>query len=176
MKFEETPLRGAFLIDLEPRGDDRGFFARAFCAKEFEAHGLETRIVQANVSRNVKKGTLRGMHYQRPPKAEVKMVRCVTGAVFDVIVDLRPSSPTYLRWFGIELTRESGRMLYVPHGFAHGYQALTDDSDVLYLVSEFYAPDHEAAVRWDDPAFGIRWPIADPLLSPKDRALPDFAP
>lgn len=176
VKFTETPLGGAYLIDLEPRRDERGFFARAFCERELAAHGLQTRIVQANVSRNVKRGTVRGMHYQRAPHAEVKMVRCVSGAIFDAIIDLRPESSSYLRWHGVELTREEGRMLYVPEGFAHGYQALTDDSEVLYLVTAFYAPDHEAAIRWNDPRFGVRWPIADAIVSPKDAAHPDFEP
>ncbi len=176
MIFTETPLPGAYLIDLEPRRDERGFFARAFCAREFGAHGLEGRIAQVNLSLNLRRGTLRGMHYQRPPFAEAKSVRCVGGAVYDVIIDLRSDSPTRLQWFGVELSRESGRMLYVPGGFAHGYQALEDGSEVLYLVSEFYAPDHEAAVRWNDPRFGIRWPLPDPILSPRDAAHPDYVP
>jgi dTDP-4-dehydrorhamnose 3,5-epimerase len=174
--FTETPLPGAWLVDLEPRRDERGFFARAFCAREFEAHGLKTGIVQANVSRNVARGTLRGMHYQRAPFAEVKMVRCIAGAVFDAIIDLRPDSPTRHRWFGVELRHEDGRMLYVPEGFAHGYQALADGSEVLYLVTQFYAPQHEAAIRWDDPLFGIRWPVMPPILSPRDAVHPDYAP
>lgn len=176
MVFTETPLKGAFVIDLEPRTDNRGFFARSFCEKEFKQHGLKTDIVQANVSQNVKKGTVRGMHYQRPPHAEVKMVRCVNGAVYDVIVDIRPESPTYLKWTGVELTRENRRMLYVPEGFAHGYQALVDDSEVLYMVTQFYAPDHEAAIRWNDPLIGIEWPLEDVTISPKDAAHPDFRP
>jgi dTDP-4-dehydrorhamnose 3,5-epimerase len=174
--FTELPLAGAYLIDLEPRRDERGFFARAFCADELGRRGLKTGIVQANLSQNVHKGILRGMHYQRAPRAEVKMVRCVQGAIFDAIIDLRPESPTYLKWTSVELTRENRSMLYVPEGFAHGYQALTDDSEVLYLVTEFYAPEHESAVRWNDPLFGIKWPIADPSLSPKDAAHPDFKP
>jgi dTDP-4-dehydrorhamnose 3,5-epimerase len=176
MIFTETALEGAYLIDVEPRRDERGFFARAFCAREFEQHGLKTQIAQANLSQNVKKGTLRGMHYQKPPFAEVKLVRCTQGAIYDVIVDLRRDSPTYLKWVGVELTRDSRRMLYVPEGFAHGYQALTDDSEVFYMVTQFYAPDHEAAIRWNDPAIGIRWPIADAILSPKDAVHPDFVP
>jgi dTDP-4-dehydrorhamnose 3,5-epimerase len=176
MKFTELELAGAFLIDLEPRQDERGFFARAFCQREFRQHGLETDIVQANLSQNVSRGTLRGMHYQKPPFAEVKMVRCIRGAVHDVIVDIRKDSPTYLKWLGVDLTRDNRRLLYVPEGFAHGYQALTDDSEVLYLVTQFYAPDHEAAIRWNDPSIGIRWPLPDPILSPKDAAHPDFVP
>lgn len=176
MIFTETELAGAFVIDLEPRRDERGFFARGFCVREFAAHGLQTGIVQANLSQNVKRGTLRGMHYQKPPHAEVKMVRCTRGAVYDVIVDIRRGSPTYLRWIGVELTRDNHRLLYVPEGFAHGYQALTDDSELLYMVTQFYAPDHEDAIRWNDPSIGIRWPLPDPILSPKDAAHPDFAP
>jgi dTDP-4-dehydrorhamnose 3,5-epimerase len=176
MIFTELPLAGAFVIDLEPRNDERGFFARGFCVKEFEQHGLKTGIVQANLSQNVRRGTVRGMHYQRAPHAEVKLVRCVNGAVFDAIIDLRPDSTTYLRWTGVELTRANRRMLYVPEGFAHGYQALTDDSEVLYLVTAFYTPESEAAVRWNDPRFGIAWPVADAILSPKDAAHPDFRP
>ena len=174
MIFTETPLRGAYVIELEPRNDERGFFARAFCQNELAAHGLKNEIRQANTSYNFKKGTLRGMHYQIPPHAEVKMVRCTVGAIYDVIVDIRKDSPTYLKWFGIELTAANRKTFYVPEGFAHGYQALTDDSEVLYLVTQFYAPDHEAALRWDDPAVGIRWPLANPILSPKDAAHPDF--
>ena len=176
MIFTELPLAGAFVIDLEPRRDERGFFARSFCAREFEQHGLKTAIVQANLSQNVRKGTVRGMHYQRAPHAEVKIVRCVNGAIFDAIIDIRPDSPTYLRWTSVELSRENRRMLYVPEGFAHGYQALTDDSEVLYLVTAFYSPQDEAAIRWNDPRFRIRWPIAEAILSPKDAVHPDFVP
>ncbi|HTO91919.1 MAG TPA: dTDP-4-dehydrorhamnose 3,5-epimerase [Candidatus Sulfotelmatobacter sp.] len=176
MIFEALALPGAFAIDLEPRGDERGFFARVFCQKEFAAHGLATEMVQANVSQNVSKGTLRGMHYQRAPFAEVKLVRCIHGTIHDVIIDLRPDSPTYLNWLGVELSRRNRRALYVPEGFAHGYQALEDDTEVLYLVSQFYTPSHESAIRWNDPRFGIRWPLPDPILSPKDAAHPDFRP
>jgi dTDP-4-dehydrorhamnose 3,5-epimerase len=174
--FTELPLAGAFVVDLEPRRDERGFFARAFCAREFEQRGLKTGIVQANLSQNLRRGTVRGMHYQRAPRAEAKLVRCVNGAVFDAIIDLRPGSASYLGWTSVELSRENRRMLYVPEGFAHGYQALTDDSEVLYLVTEFYSPELEAAVRWNDARFGIRWPIASVILSPKDAAHPDFVP
>ena len=176
MIFTELPLAGAYVIDLEPRSDERGFFARGFCANEFTQHGLQTGIVQANLSQNVRKGTVRGMHYQKAPHAEVKMVRCVNGAIFDAIIDLRPGSATYLQWTSVELTRENHRMLYVPEGFAHGYQALSDDSEVLYLVTAFYAPSHEAAIRWNDPLFGITWPLADVSLSSKDAVHPDFQP
>lgn len=176
MIFTELPLRGAYVIDLEPRHDARGFFARAFCVREFTEHGLKANVVQANLSHNLRKGTVRGMHYQRAPHAEVKLVRCVSGAVYDAIIDVRPGSPTYLKWTAVELTRENRRMLYVPEGFAHGYQALTDDSEVLYLVTEYYAPGHEGAIRWNDPLFNIAWPVADVSLSPKDEAHPDFRP
>ena len=174
MIFTELPLAGAFVIDLEPRKDERGFFARAYCERELEQHGLKTGIVQANLSQNVRKGTVRGMHYQKAPHAEVKMVRCTNGAIFDAIIDIRPDSRTYLQWTSVELSRENRRMLYVPEGFAHGYQALTDDSEVLYLVTAFYAPQDEAAIRWDDPRFKITWPIAEVILSPKDAVHPDF--
>lgn len=176
MIFEALRLPGAFLIDLELRKDERGFFARAFCQKEFAAHGLKTEMVQANLSQNVSKGTLRGMHYQRSPFAEVKVVRCTHGSIHDVILDIRPESPTYRKWLAVELSRENRRALYVPEGFAHGYQALEDDTEVLYLVSQFYTPSHEAAIRWNDPQFGIEWPLADPILSPKDAVHPDFTP
>ncbi len=175
MIFTETPLAGAYTIALEPREDERGFFARAFCQNELAAHGLETGIAQANMSYNFKRGTLRGMHYQLPPHAEVKMVRCIAGAIYDVIVDLRPGSPTRLKWHGVELSAANRTMLYVPTGFGHGYQSLTDDSEVLYLVTEFYAPGAERGLRWDDPAIGIRWPIPNPILSPKDAIHPDYA-
>ena len=176
MIFTELSLAGAYVIDLEPRRDERGFFARAFCAEELERRGLKAGVVQANLSQNVRRGTVRGMHYQRAPRAEVKMVRCVHGAIYDAIIDLRRESPTYLRWTSVELSRENRRMLYVPEGFAHGYQALTDDCEVLYLVTEFYAPEHESAIRWNDPLFRIEWPLADVSLSPKDAAHPDFHP
>lgn len=176
MIFTETPLRGAFVIELEPRSDERGFFARAFCQNELAEHGLVNGITQANTSYNFKQGTLRGMHYQVPPHAEVKMVRCIAGAIYDVIVDIRNESPTYLEWFAIELSAANRKMFYVPQGFAHGYQALTDDSEVLYLVSEFYTPNAERGVRWNDPAFKIEWPIANPILSPKDTMHADFQP
>ena len=176
MIFTELPLGGAFVVELEPRRDERGFFARGFCANEFRQHGLKTEVVQANLSHNLKRGTVRGMHYQRPPRAEVKMVRCVNGAIFDAIIDLRPDSSTYLKWAGVELSRDNRKMLYVPEGFAHGYQTLTNDCEVFYMVTQFYSPEHEAAVRWDDPVFGIRWPLGDVMLSPKDATHPDFRP
>jgi len=176
MIFSETPLAGAYVIDLEPRADERGFFARAFCQNELEAHGLKTGIAQANVSFNHRRGTLRGMHYQVAPQAEVKMVRCTRGSIYDVIVDLRLGSKTQFQWFGVALSDENRKMLYVPEGFAHGYQSLTDGSEVFYLVTEFYAPGAEKGIRWNDPRFAIEWPIPDPVLSPKDAVHPDYAP
>jgi dTDP-4-dehydrorhamnose 3,5-epimerase len=175
--FTETELDGAYIVDLEPREDDRGFFARAWCANEFAERGLSTELVQSNLAFNRRQGTLRGMHFQREPHAEVKLVRCTRGAVYDAIIDLRSGSQTYMRWIGIELTDENRRALYVPEGFAHGYQTLVDDTEIFYQVSEFYSPDFEDGVRWNDPAFGIRWPDpATPLLSSKDAAWPDYRP
>jgi dTDP-4-dehydrorhamnose 3,5-epimerase len=175
MIFTETRLEDAYVIDLEPRADERGFFARAWCSREFADHGLSTRLAQCNVSLNGRRGTLRGLHYQAEPHAEVKLVRCTRGAIYDVIVDLRPSSPTFCRWLGVELTAENRTMLYVPEGFAHGYQTLEDDTETFYQVSAFYAPDAERGVRWDDPAFSIEWPYPEsPLISEKDRSWPDF--
>lgn len=172
MLFEKTPLLGAYLIGLERRQDDRGHFARAFCASEFAEHGLETTFVQANLSTNTKAGVVRGMHFQRSPHEEVKLVRCIAGAIYDVIVDLREGSATYLKWFGARLTPENGLMMYVPRGFAHGYQSLTDGATAHYMVSALYSPGSEGGVRHDDPAIGIQWPehVAD--LSPKDRSWP----
>jgi dTDP-4-dehydrorhamnose 3,5-epimerase len=172
--FTETPLRGAFLIDLERREDERGYFARLWCEQELQRHGLVSRFVQCNTSFSRKCGTIRGLHYQVAPHAEVKLMSCVQGAVYDVIVDLRPDSRTFRRWFGVELTAESGRMLYVPEGFAHGFQTLCDDSRVSYPVSAAYCPAAERGVRWDDPAFGIAWPeTRQRHISPKDRSWPD---
>lgn len=176
MLFNPTPLRDAFTIDLEKRGDDRGFFARFFCVDEFERHGLETYFVQANNSLSTRRGTLRGMHYQLAPSAEVKVVRCLRGAVWDVIIDIRPDSPTFGRWFGEELTAENRRMMYVPRGFAHGILTLADEAELLYLVSDVYAPQQERGIRWNDPRFGVRWPIEPTEVSPKDAAWPDFDP
>jgi dTDP-4-dehydrorhamnose 3,5-epimerase len=173
--FEETKLPGAYVIDLERREDERGFFARTFCANEFGEHGLNARLVQANTSWNPRQGTLRGMHFQNAPHAEVKVVRATRGAIHDVIIDLRPDSPTYKQWIGVDLTQENRRALYVPEGFAHGFQTLVPDTEVHYLVTEFYTPEAEGGVRWDDPAFGIEWPDpANAFLSPKDATWPDF--
>jgi len=176
MKFHSTPVQDARLIELEKRGDHRGFFARLFCEQEFGEAGLETRFVQVNNSLSAKRGTLRGLHYQLAPAAEVKVVRCVRGALFDAIVDLRPDSPTYLKWFGAELSDENRLMMYVPRGFAHAILTLRDDTEALYLVSNFYSPDNERGLRWNDSRFAIDWPIRPVEISPKDGAWPDFDP
>ncbi len=174
MRFTPTELDGAFVIEVERREDARGWFARTYCAQEFAAHGLPTHMVQANMSLTRKAGTLRGMHYQLPPHAEDKLVRCVHGAIWDAIVDLRPQSPTYCRWFGTELSEANGRMLLVPCGFAHGFVTLTDDAAVAYQMSNFYAPAAERGARYDDPAFGIAWPVQVLDVSDKDRAWPAY--
>jgi dTDP-4-dehydrorhamnose 3,5-epimerase len=172
MRFEPLPLAGAYVIDLEPRRDPRGMFARAFCANEFAAQGLETTFVQANMSTTSRAGAVRGMHFQRPPHAEVKLVRCVRGSIYDVIVDLREGSPTFRHWFGAELSDENGRMMYVPHGFAHGFQALTDNATTFYMVGAFYAPDAEGGLRHNDPALAIHWPQPVTDVSDKDARWP----
>lgn len=175
MIFIATRLDGVFVVELEKHQDERGYFARIFCQREFAAQGLSTNFAQANTSLSSYKGTLRGMHYQTEPHAETKLVRCLRGAVFDVIIDLRPESESYCQWFGVELTADSGKMLYVPEGFAHGYQTLQDNSELFYLVSQFYTPQAEQGIRWNDVRFGISWPQEkDILLSDKDRAWPDF--
>jgi dTDP-4-dehydrorhamnose 3,5-epimerase len=174
MRFVSTPIRGAFIVELERREDSRGFFARAFCQREFTEHGLNPEVAQCNISFNERRGTLRGMHYQAKPHEEAKLVRCTRGGIFDVIVDLRTESETRLRWFGVELSAENRRALYVPEGLAHGYQTLQDGSEIFYQVSEEYTPMAERGVRWNDPAFGIRWPIADPILSAKDAAYANY--
>jgi dTDP-4-dehydrorhamnose 3,5-epimerase len=172
MIFTETKLKGAFIIDLERREDSRGFFARAFCQNEFEAHGLKRLIAQANVAHNKVKGTVRGMHFQIPPAAETKLVRCARGAILDIIVDLRPESPTYLQHVGVELNDENQRALYVPERFAHGYQVLADKTDTSYQVGEFYSPPNERALRYDDPALGLTWPLPVTVISDKDKVAP----
>jgi dTDP-4-dehydrorhamnose 3,5-epimerase len=172
MKFHETHVAGAFTIEPEPHADDRGSFARVFCQREFAEHDLEPRIVQTNLSRNRLAGTLRGMHFQRAPHEETKLVRCVSGALFDVVVDLRPDSPTYRRWAGAELSAKNGRALYVPRGCAHGFQTLEDDTVALYDVSAAYAPDHEGGVHHADPAFDIEWPLPIAVISEKDAEWP----
>jgi dTDP-4-dehydrorhamnose 3,5-epimerase len=174
MLFHNTTLADAKLIDLEVRGDARGFFARTFCETEFAAQGLETRFVQQNASFSAQRGTLRGMHFQRGADAEVKLIRCVRGSILDVIIDLRPDSATFKRHEGFVLSAQNHRMLYAPRGFAHGFITLTDDVEVTYLVSAAYAPGAEAGVRYNDPAFGIDWPMAPTVMSDKDRHWPDF--
>jgi dTDP-4-dehydrorhamnose 3,5-epimerase len=174
MFFAETALRGAFVIGLDRKADLRGYFARTFCVHEFEAHGLNPRVVQCNVSFNQRKGTLRGMHWQAPPSAEAKLVRAVRGAILDVIVDLRADSPTYLRHVAVELTADNGQALYIPEGFAHGFQTLADETEVFYQMSEFYAPEQARGARWNDPAFGIAWPLPDPIMNERDLTWPDY--
>lgn len=168
MKFTSTTLSGSYLIDLEPCTDDRGFFARYFCEREFAAKGLKTRWVQMNNSMSREAGTLRGLHFQRPPHAEVKVVRCLQGAIWDVIVDLRAGSETYGQWFGAELTASNRTMMYVPEGFAHGFVSLQSNSEILYLVSAFYSPGTEEALLWNDPTIGIPWPVTPKFISDKD--------
>lgn len=174
MKFAPGRIAGSYVIDLEKRADDRGWFARAWCERELAAQGLSTRISQVNVGVSLMAGTLRGLHYQLAPHAEVKLVRCSRGAVFDVAVDLRPDSPTFRGWHGCELSGESGRMLYVPEGCAHGYLTLTDDAELMYFTSRPYAPDAARGVRYDDPAFSIDWPAPVSTISPADASWPDF--
>ncbi|BAY24504.1 dTDP-4-dehydrorhamnose 3,5-epimerase [Calothrix sp. NIES-2100] len=169
MLFTETKLKGAFIIDLELRQDERGFFARTFCINEFAAYGLKSTIAQCNLSFNNKKGTLRGMHYQKPPSQETKLVRCIQGAIYDVIIDLRPESPTYLSHIGVELTADNRRALYIPDRFAHGFQTLSDDTEVMYQMGDFYAPEYADGYRYDDPAFDIEWPLRVSEISEKDK-------
>src|SRR3990167_5063708 len=175
MKFHQTTLKDAMLIDLERRGDDRGFFARTFCVDEFAANGLPTEFVQQNTSYSANKGTLRGMHFQRAPHGEDKLIRCLRGAIVDIIVDLRPDSPTFKKWEAFELNDENKRQLLVPKGFAHGFQSVSDNVEVTYLVSAKYTPSAEGGVRWNDPAFGITWPLTPTDMSDKDQNWPDFA-
>lgn len=170
MKFLETPLRGAYVIDTEPHHDERGFFARTFCKEEFITHGLVNDFVQCNVSYNIRRGTVRGMHYQVSPFEETKLIRCTRGAIYDAIIDLRPLSNTYLKWYAVELSENNGRMLYVPEGFAHGFQTLEDKTEVFYHMAEFYHPECGTGVRWDDTTFGIEWPFQNPILNEKDRS------
>ncbi len=175
MIFTETALRGAYIIDIEVYEDQRGYFGRSWCQQEFQKHNLVDCMVQGNVSFNFQKGTLRGMHYQAEPHSEVKLVRCVRGRIYDAIIDLRPDSPTFKQWTGVELSAENRRMFYVPEGFAHGFLTLEDNSEVNYLVSEFYTPGHERGIRYNDPAFGIEWPGGDiSVISDKDRSWPDY--
>jgi dTDP-4-dehydrorhamnose 3,5-epimerase len=174
MIFHETALPDVYLLEPERKADDRGFFARIWEPAAFADRGLSTRVAQVSVSFNRKKGTLRGMHFQAAPMEEVKIVRCTRGAVFDVAVDLRPGSPTFTRWVGAELTAENGRALYIPEGFAHGFQTLVDDTELLYFISQDYSPDHARGVRWDDPAFRIEWPVDTRTMNERDRCYADF--
>lgn len=174
MIFGATGLGGAFVVDIEPRRDERGFFARTFCIQEFAAHGIELSFAQTSVSFNPRSGTLRGMHYQAGPHAEDKLIRCTAGAVFDVIVDLRRESPTYRRWIGVELSAANRRAILVPKGFAHGFLSLTDDAELLYMMSVAQAPEFAHGFRWDDPAIGIAWPSAPSVMSARDAAYPAF--
>jgi dTDP-4-dehydrorhamnose 3,5-epimerase len=176
MIFIQTRLKGAYIIELEKLEDERGYFARSWCQREFQEHGLDPRLVQCNVSYNKKKGTLRGMHYQLPPYAESKLVHCTRGALYDVVIDLRPESPTFLQWTAEVLTPENAKMMYVPQGFAHGFQTLEDNTEVYYQMSEFYAPDYARGVRWNDPQFGIVWSEEVTTISQKDREYEDCDP
>lgn len=174
MIFRETRLKGAYLIEPEKREDERGFFARSWCMREFADHNLNPKMAQCNISFNRKKGTLRGMHYQAAPFAECKLVRCTQGTIYDVIIDLRPDSPTFKQHIGEVLSASNHKMLYVPEGFAHGFQALEDETEVFYQISESYAPESSRGVRWNDPVFGIQWPVSDPIMLERDRSYPDF--
>ncbi len=176
MIFTGTKLAGAFVIDIEPRVDERGAFARSFCEREFAAHGLPARFPQCNISRNTRSGTLRGMHFQAAPHREAKLVRCSSGSIYDVIIDLRPGSETHLEWFGLELSAESARALFVPEGFAHGFVTLDDHTEVFYHMSDFYCADGARGLRWNDPRFGIHWPRLPAVIAPRDASYPDFDP
>ena len=175
MIFTETGLKGAYILDLEMMEDSRGFFARSFCIKEFEKYGLEPTNLQCNISFNSKKGTLRGMHFQTEPKAEAKLVRCTRGKMCDVIVDVRTDSATYKKWVAVELSVDNRRSLYVPKGFAHGFQTLEDNTEVFYQMSEFYYPECSSGFRWDDPEISIEWPLEDKIISEKDKNLGQFS-
>jgi dTDP-4-dehydrorhamnose 3,5-epimerase len=172
--FRETKLPGAFVVEMEEYADDRGFFARSFCQREFEEHGLNAHVVQCNISFNNHKGTLRGMHFQAAPFREAKLVRCTAGSIYDVIIDLRESSPSFKQHFAVELSARNRRMLYIPEQFAHGFQTLEDCTEVFYQMSQFYSADHARGVRWDDPAFGIEWPEAMRTINERDRSYGDF--
>jgi dTDP-4-dehydrorhamnose 3,5-epimerase len=175
MRFEPADLQDAWLVHLKPMHDSRGFFARTFCAEEFRAHGLETTFPQHSISCSLHKGTLRGMHFQTEPHSEVKVVRCLSGSIWDVIIDLRPNSPTFRQWRGFELSEENGLQLYIPKGFAHGFQTLSDNARINYLISEFYVPAASTGVRYNDPAFGITWPLPVKTVAEKDLLWPAFA-
>jgi dTDP-4-dehydrorhamnose 3,5-epimerase len=174
MIFTETELIGAYLIDVRRLEDDRGFFGRSWCAREMAEHGLKTDLCQGNISFNHRKGTLRGIHFQQDPYQETKVVRCSRGSIYDVIIDLRKDSPTYMKWFGTELTADNYTMLYVPEDFGHGFITLEDNCEVTYLVTQFYMPGAERGIRWNDPAFGIKWPIDPVVISERDRSFPDY--
>ena len=177
MIFTETHLKDAYIIDLKKIADERGFFARAYCQNEFAEHGIQLNWVQANQAFSKKRRTLRGLHFQEAPYAEAKLMRCIRGAMFDVIVDLRPESPSYLQWLGVELTADNRRALLVPEGFAHGYLTLEDNTEAFYPTSQFYTPGAEGGVRWNDPAFGIEWPFTDDLIiTEKDQSWPNYTP
>jgi len=177
MIFHETRLNGAFVVELELKKDMRGFFARTWDQEVFREHGLATNVVQSNLSFSKKAGTLRGMHYQVAPHEETKLIRCTKGEIYDVVIDLRPTSPTYKQWSAFQLTEDNYQMLYVPKGFANGFESLTDDVELIYHVSEFYSPESERGVRWDDPQFGIKWPdVPVRTISEKDRNWPDYLP
>lgn len=174
MIFKETYLKGSYQIEINRLGDERGFFGRQWCQSEMSEMGLKSNIVQVNTSLNKHRGTLRGMHFQKDPFQETKLVRCIRGRIFDVIVDLRPQSPTFKKWFGTELTQDNYQMLYVPENFAHGFITLEDNSEILYLVTQFYHPEAEAGLRWNDPVFSIQWPVPVTVISEKDKNHPDF--
>ncbi len=174
MIFTELPLKGAFLVEIKKISDDRGFFGRAWCKNEFEEHGMNGDIKQINTSLTLKKGTIRGMHYQVDPYKETKFIRCTRGSIYDVIIDLRPDSPTFMKWIGNELSQDNYKMVYVPGNFAHGFISLEDNSEVYYPVTEFYTPGAERGIRWNDPAFNIQWPVAADIVSEKDASHPDF--
>jgi dTDP-4-dehydrorhamnose 3,5-epimerase len=176
MIFVETALKGAYVIDLKRIEDERGFFARVFCQNEFRAHHLNPNMVQINAAFSHRRGTVRGMHFQKAPWEEAKLVRCTRGAIYDVIVDLRQDSPTRGRWLGVELTEENRKMVYVPEGFAHGYQTLAEQTEIYYQTSQFYAPEYATGVRFDDPALGIVWPLSVEVISDQDRGWPAYAP
>lgn len=176
MIVRQTEISGVFEIDIEPNGDERGFFARTWCSQEFARHGLKPELVQCSVSFNHKKGTLRGLHYQAEPHPEAKLVRCTSGAIYDVAVDLRQQSPTFKKWIGVELSAENRKSLYIPEGCAHGFLTLRDNSEIFYQMSEFYHPDLSRGVRWNDPAFAVCWPAEVEVISERDRTYPDFDP
>ncbi len=172
MKFLETNLKGAYVIEIEPISDHRGFFARSWCEQEFRDRGLNSNLVQCNISFNLKKGTLRGMHYQAKPYEEAKLVRCTQGAIYDVIIDIRPDSPTFKKWFAVELSAANHHMLYIPESFAHGFQTLEDNTEVFYQMSEFYHPSAARGIRWDEPEFHLEWRLEDKIISERDLSYP----